>query len=58
MESNEKDATKKTPRSHSKIQKIQKLYGNKGANATLEQASEYLTSKGYKPLADFLVPLK
>lgn len=41
-----------------KIEKLEQLYGKNDANATLEEASEFLKSKGFKPLADFLVPAK
>jgi len=42
----------------SKIEKIQEIYGKEKSQATLEDASRYLKSKGYDSLADFLVPAR
>lgn len=52
------DKSKPKAEKKTKIEKIEELYGKNDATATLEEASAFLKSKGYKPLADFLVPAK
>jgi hypothetical protein len=53
----EKPLKKEKP-AQSKIEKIQKIYGQDASKADLEQTSQYLKSLGFKSLADFLEPAK
>lgn len=50
---NKPKAEKKT-----KIQKLEEIYGKDTSVATLEETSAYLKSRGFKSLADLLMPSK
>jgi hypothetical protein len=50
--------TKSTTTQKTKIEKIEELYGKGEATATLEETSNFLNSKGFSALAEFLVPAK